>query len=433
MQVVIQLGIGDEGLLARDLVFVLARQDGVHRRGVVAVEIVVEKLLLRVDIGDDRAVGPGAVHQVRGIGVARRQGGRRGLSVGLVAHVAGVDGHLGVLVQLLGQRDAALILLVSRVEDHALLVGHRKRNGILGLLRASGHREVVHVDGRVAEELVLPVDPLPHPLVVFERAVEVVQIGVNARRLALDLVHDEIVGVHHVHLLGHGLESVGSRVGDDGLALHTLFRLDDDDAVGAAGSVDGRRRSVFQHRDRGDVRRVDGGVREVLDRESVDDVERCVALGERIGAADDDVHFGSGLSVGRRDRDSGQASLESLIEVHDRGFHQILHLHAAQRSGDVFAGLSAVTDFDDDFVDGAGRLFEGDVDARAVVYGDLLFGVAQQREYQHVARRRLDGVAAVAERGRSAGRSLYEDDGSGDGLFARIGHLAFDFARCLGR
>ena len=46
VQIVIDLRIGEESLLARHLVFVLTRNDRVHHGRVVSVELIVEKLLV---------------------------------------------------------------------------------------------------------------------------------------------------------------------------------------------------------------------------------------------------------------------------------------------------------------------------------------------------------------------------------------------------
>ena len=279
VQIVVQLCIGEEGLLARHLVFVLARDDRVHHRGVVSVEFVVEQLLVeRRGGGDDRPEGPRTVHQIRCIGIARRKSRRRGLAIGLVARIAGIDLEFGPTVELLGERDTSLILFIARTDDDTLLIGHRKRYGVLRLFRTAGHREVVHVERSVLEKFVLPVDPLPHVFVIFERAVQIVQIGIHARGLPFDLIADKIVGIHHLHLLGHVLEAVGSRVGDGGFALEAAVGLDDDDTVGTACSVDGRGGGILQHGQRSDVRHVDRRRGEILHRESVDDIQRRIAL-----------------------------------------------------------------------------------------------------------------------------------------------------------
>ncbi len=425
VEFVFQLRIGDERLLAGYLVFVLARQDRVHYRRVVAVEIVVEKFFivrLSRNHGTER---PRAVHQIRSIGVARRERRRRGLSVGLVARIAGVHGQRRTFVQLLGKRQAALILLVARIDDYTVLARHRQRHRIFGLL--------VHVDRGIAEQFVLPVYAFAHAHVVFHRPVEVVQIGIYARRRALDLILHEFGRVHHLHFLGHRLESVGAVICDYRFAFLAFVGLDDNDTVGAAGTVDRRRRGILQHRKRGDVRRVDRRARKALHRESVDHIERRVALRQRVGSADHNIHLGSRLSVGRRHRDTRQTALERLVESHHGSLYQIIHLYRAERSRNVFAGLLAVADFDYHVVDRVYRLLKRHFEAGAAAYRHFLFRVSQQRENQHVAWFGLDQKAAVGACRRAPGRSFYQHHGPRYGLPGRVDHFAADFSGSCGR
>ena len=73
-------------------------------------------------------------------------------------------------------------------------------------------------------------------------------------------------------------------VGYRRLALSGLFGRNQDNAVGAAGAVDGRRGRVFQHVDRLDVPGVDRGQRFVVGN-AVENDQRVVAGIARAGAA----------------------------------------------------------------------------------------------------------------------------------------------------
>ena len=193
-------------------------------------------------------------------------------------------------------------------------------------------------------------------------------------------------------------------------ALGTAFGVDDDDAVGAAGSVDGRGRGVFQHVDRLDVGGVDRRGERSLGGESVDDVERGVALREGVVAADGDVGLGAQRTVARGDDHAGDTAVQSLVEVGDVGFHHGAQVGFGDRSREVAPRRGAVTDVDD--LHGAqlsGLLVHLDVDGRAFA-DDLLDGrVAQIGEDQRLVLGDLDRVIAVDTGCRTRGRTLDHD------------------------
>ena len=277
-----------------------------------------------------------------------------------------------------------MVFLVAGIDDYARLVAERCRGGVTSHFVTAPKRYVVHVDECRAKDLVLPVDR-PNVPVIVQRTAFIGQEGRIVRLVAFDHVVDIIVGGHHVDLFRYRLYAEGSRVGDDGASDLSFFCFDDDDAVGAARTVDRCCRGVFENGHRLDVFGVERCVRKVLDGESVDDVKGRIVLREGVRAADHDVEIRARLSVGRGDVDACYTALQSLVERCDGGFDQVGDLDDADRSADVLFPLLAVANFDHHGVDFFGVFGHCDVDFRAGPDKRFLLGIAQQTEFKHVA------------------------------------------------
>ena len=406
-----QRQVGVEVVHQRLAVFVLG---GLHRVEAVVVRSVYGFVEHRVeDVLPGRrygAVAPDRVHQP----ARRRRGGLRrggGHAVGRRARIVGV----GVQREFFrdGQREVglALVALEVRTDDDAVLVERREAHVVAQpLLVAARERDVVVLLESRAVELVLPVDARDVAVVVERQSLA--EIALVHRLLAdqFALKPDEFVGVHQVGLVGDLVQGERGAEVHRGLALVAAFGVDHDDAVGSARSVDGGRRSVFQHVDRLDVRGVDRRGERPFGRESVDDVERGVALRERVVSADGDIGFGAQRAVARGDDHAGDASAQRLVEVGDVGLHHRSQVGLGHRAGEVAPRGGSVADVDD--LDGADlrRLFGHlDVDRRA--FADILLDgrVAQIGEDQRLVLPGLDRVAAVGARGRSRLRPLDQD------------------------
>ncbi len=147
----------------------------------------------------------------------------------------------------------------------------------------------------------------------------------------------------------------------DAASCGTLLGLDQDDAVGGAVPVDGRRRGVFENRDGRDIRGVEqvqraarlrwripadaqaGGFRLlVVDGDSVDHVQRVVARADRGATADADLGAGTGLAVVLNDRDASGPALDHLVDVRDHPDIGRVGVDGGDRPGDRLAALRAV-------------------------------------------------------------------------------------------
>ena len=120
--------------------------------------------------------------------------------------------------------------------------------------------------------------------------------------------------------------------------------LDQDHAVGAAGTVDGRGRGIFQDLDRFDVRGVDlRQVAGVADGESIDYDQRGVRTVERTVAAD--THYGArpGILRSVHDLQSGGTALQQSLDRRGRDVLDGIHLHGNDRSGQVALFHAAIT------------------------------------------------------------------------------------------
>ena len=89
-------------------------------------------------------------------------------------------------------------------------------------------------------------------------------------------VRSVLLGSHHVKFILRSIQSHGSAIGRvDVSVLASLFEIDEDDTITSARSVDCGCRTVLEHIDRLDIRRVDVG--QISSRNTVNDYERTIA------------------------------------------------------------------------------------------------------------------------------------------------------------
>ena len=170
-----------------------------------------------------------------------------------------------------------------------------------------------------------------------------------------------LVRIEHI---GHRRDIFQARIGVErhfDAVLLGAFGRDHDDAVGAAGAVDGCRGGVFQYVDRLDVRRRNVGNRR--DGESIHDVERRTALCDRVAPADVHRHFGVGSAVGGEHLHAGQFTRNGFGDVVDGRADDVFGRDRRHGSREVGAAHGSIADHDY-LVDGGVHLLEAYVDFR---------------------------------------------------------------------
>ena len=231
---------------------------------------------------------------------------------------------------------------------------------------------------------------------------------------------DVLVGIHHVErapvIDAHAHETV---VDNLRLAFPGLFRSDEDHAVGALRSVDGRRGGILQNVDRLDVARVDRGERLVVGN-TVEHDQRVVARVGRTRAADAD-RTSVDADAGHTDQAGGQVVCRNAGDLFGR--------YRSHRSGDVLTLHGRIARHHDIFQTDH-VLAQRHVDSCARPDLFLLRHHSEEAEFQFVvASDPFDavgarGVGRYAERtahdghGRSGNRiALAVADRSADGAF----------------
>ena len=324
--------------------------------------------------------------------------------------------------------DAFVIVIIQAQVDRRLIGGMRQR----------GRRVVDH--GRAHAE-VGPIGIRPFALLDFDERRIVGSVVVLARIEGRQSgVGQFLVGdLRHLQRIAPDVEFVGE-LPDRGPVIHRDVGLpalggaglDQDHAVGAAGTVNSRRGGVFQYLDRLDVRRVDlRQVAGIADGESVDHDQRSVRTVERAVTAD--AHDGSRTRVLRRvhDLQSRSAALQQSLHRRSRNILDGVHLHGNDRSGQVALLHAAVAD-NDHVVDQGLFGLEHDVEeSRPGRNGDLAGLVTDKSHGKH-------GPGLGAEReitrgiGTGSGRRSLDDDAGSDERLSVGRHPAPDpiLGRC---
>lgn len=361
----------------------------------------------------DGPVAPHVVHQrQRRLGVARRHAHRSSVLVG--PRVAGVESDLEVLRGLDIQSQTARHAVVTRLSDDALLPHVVERGGVLHALRTARERDRMVVHGRHLQDALLPVDVGRVAVVLGRAGIQARGVGFEVALTGLigvdfELQFHELVGVHQRHAVGGVLQAERPLIAHLRAPLVAAARGDHDDAVGAAGAVNGRGGGILQHVDRHDVRRVERRGVETFERESVDHVERRTVLREGVLAADDDVDARTGFAFARGDLHAGDTSGQRLVERAHGGLLHLGGIDRGDRARQVDAAHVAVA-HDHHFVDVVRVLGQRHVDHRAFADAHLLRGVAQHREgkFGGVVFD-PDGVFALGVGRRAAPGSLFDD------------------------
>ena len=257
-------------------------------------------------------------------------------------------------LEAVGQHDTLLIGVVQRGAERRRLV-------------AAGKRKVVILRDRGALGLLLPIG--------VARALRSETRG--RQRTLRDLILNEGAILRAVQ----EVERIGSRTGGHiRLVLHrggvrpTLLGLDQHHAVGAARTVDGCGGGVLEDRHRRDVARVDGVERVttqrrrtadaeaasfrlvVLERYTVDDVQRIVAGADGGTTTDANLCAGTRLTAVQRDIHTSGASGEQLRRVGDHTDVRFFGVDRGNGTRHRFPPLRAVARHDDCAKVGSHRL-----------------------------------------------------------------------------
>ena len=246
---------------------------------------------------------------------------------------------------------------------------------------------VVHRKGR-AEDVVLPVVGNAFGVVHFfagaddrtDQRVELLAAVIIFESAHILLEADELVGTHRLdklHRFGDGQFCLISHVE---IAFGTAFGLDQDDTVRAARTVDGHRRSVFQHRHVLDDVRVEVGQSAGVGN-TVENNQRIIIGRQRVLAADQQGLVAARGFVAGCDVQTGHLSDQAVHQVVGRNHLQRLFVDYGQASREVLLLLRTVTHDDDLFE----RLCARDhfyVDDSGYADFDFLVIVAQARKYQ---------------------------------------------------
>ena len=341
----------------------------------------------------------------------------RGEVVHLAGHGAG-HGHVVFLAETLLE---AFLLPVVRLEPESLAVIHVERaEGGLGVHRAALEDEVLaarngvdHIAGTGRGALHVGVglgmgfrrgSAVQHRLVVDGLViglVELLRIGgfVQLQRIGVDTPLD-VEG----HLGVAGLAALGG---------------DHDDAVRAAGAVQGVGGGVLEDRHRLDIRRVDEVQVAVIGHAVHDDQRRGVG-GIGADTADGDGRGGTQLAGCVVDLDTGHAARESLGGVGDLGLGQFVGFHHARGTGEGFA-LHLTESDDHDVVQHLGVLLEDDGETGLPVHRDLAGHITHAGYLQRRRRRDADGEITVQVGHHAVGRGArLKDSCSDDGRAGRI-------------
>ena len=272
-----------------------------------------------------------------------------GTNVTTIGHTR-IERQFQVVGELGKQLDVQIGAPHTRAHDDALVVALGQGGVKLHFVGTATDSHIGRVvERRLPHHLVLPVVGRG-PAVDISKVGGVAEIateglcptrtGAVGSRTVVLIAH-KLRSVHQVELLremSHGGATVETH-GD--FALFGRLGGDHHHAVAALGPVDGREGSVFEHVDGGDV-----GGRNVIDiahLETVDDVERFVALGHRRVAAYADIDIGPRRTVDRGHLHAGNLALQGFGGRGHRHSSQLGTAHGAHRTGEVFAGATGVT------------------------------------------------------------------------------------------
>ncbi len=283
----------------------------------------------------------------------------------------------------------------ARAYTHTVLIEIAATQGVVHVLVTAidVHRVVLH-EGRL-EEFVLPVGAVGE-----QRGVFIVFAGAPALNGRTHIIELRILRqVHHTEFLGEGLPADIPLILYFGLAVLSPLGGDHHHTIGSTRTVDGRGRSVFQHLNGGDVRRVDTGqhtrtTRSVAARgDTVDNIQRLVAIQ---GVDTANLH---GDATTRRTGvlhhlHTGYASLHGLLKRSVDTLLDGIFIDRSHRTGEV--GTLHHTIAHDDNVVKRLRIFaHGHIQTAACGHFGCERGITDIRKFQCLSGFGVHGIVTV--------------------------------------
>ena len=315
-------------------------------------------------------------------------------------------------------------LVEAAVVEDTVLEVVREGDAVARILRTARKRHVVVLRPSGTKHLVLPVDTRDLEVVLGGLIAVRLAVGVLAltpvgveSRLLLEL--GELVVVQQVERLGNLPVAGRTAVRDRRLADLARLGRDEHYAVGRTRTVDGRRRSVFQHVDLLDV-----AARQVVDivhLESVDDIERSGIAVDRADTADLDLESRARRTVGRGDLHTRDLAAESAEHRSRLITFDVLGRNRSDGTRQVGTLRGAVA-HDDDLIHDVGVGLEFDLEIGLRTHFDLLGLVAQIGDDERGVLLDRKGELAVDVGGSPLRGAADDDIGTDGGLSVLIHH-----------
>ena len=339
------------------------------------VDAVLQGTILVVRIDERRKLEVQA-HLVTGVGAVLGDGGEPDLEV-----------SADLLVDAAVQRDAAVRL---RGQGRVILE-IRGAETVAAALGAARDAHLIVLGVAVLENHVLPVG---------DRVVRFVE-GVHI--LPGHLAETDVFLAGHHRILDRSLQGC---IGIEGhhrcLAGRSLIGTDQDDAIGAAGSVDGRGCGILEDVDALDV--VGGDFRQASnERNAVQHDERVVRGGEGTLTTDTDGRGCARLGRGGLHIHTGDTAHQGVRHIVGRNLAQVVAAHGHDGTGHILAAGRTVTDDDRGF-ELLGIIFEDDVNPAATLDGNADGGVAHAGDLENCGGSRLEGIRTIDARDGAVGR-----------------------------
>ena len=344
------------------------------------------------------------------VGQAQAEGrGLGDVDVHVGAEAELVEAHAGVVAVVVGVEDTLLIVIVATYV-------------VADVLRTAADAEVDAAGGGMLLED--GVDPVYDRVEIRVGPAEVeALLVVGDGGLAAEVGVEAVVVVHP--LLRAGELRQAGRADHAGLGLEGDLRFglgaalggDEDDTVGAADTVEGRRGRILEDGEGCDVLRVD----EVhVAFHTVDEHQRLAVGAEGVHTADPEVSAGARLTGLLHDDDTGQFTGEGGGQLAD-GHLELFHVDRGDGTDDGGLALGTVGDHDN-FLQHVGLRHELDADVGLLAHGNFLVGVADEAGDEDVAGLHMDGEAAVRVGHSAAGFALDGHAGAGKRLAGLIHH-----------
>ena len=277
----------------------------------------VDVAVLADDVRGDRTVAVGGGED--GAAAAARALHAEGRVVGVTQVQADVQPVGDLLVHFQG--DVAALGPGVQLHTVVLVPVHRQEH--LGAGVAAGDGQVVAVGEGAVVDLLLDVVLLDVLVAVdVAEGADAVELGERVGGVGLVVrvrvrphIIEVVVRAEGLQVLGRGVELGVAAVADPHLAFLGALRGHEDDAVGAARTVDRGGGGVLQHVDALDLvgRDVGQGARDAVDQD-----ERVIALRDGAATAHADVHLRARTAVLRDDVHARELALDRLGDIRHR-------------------------------------------------------------------------------------------------------------------